>query len=264
MAANASVTPSPSAALPAGGIGLGDEPEVPHPSDRDPLAGRRGGTSDRSAASARASAARPAGRLRGDLLARDAHSCARLVLDSLRKSIRSVHERAFRYTVRHAPGGTTQRRSSTELSSDGERGGRRTRERLDVSAATIRRDLELLEATAPADAHPRRRGGRGRAVRAAAPIQGRAPPRGEAADRRGGGGARHRRRGGRAHRRHHHDRGRARGGRPRAPDGRHERPQHRERARRAAQPEAGRDRRLPRARSPTSWSGRSPSSRSPG
>ena len=96
---------------------------------------------------------------------------------------------------------------------------------------------------APALAHARRRRADGRALRAAAALQGRASPRREAPDRAGRGRADRRRHGGRPHRRHHLYRGRARAGRPRTDHRRDERAQHRERAGRASEPEAGRHRR---------------------
>ena len=116
--------------------------------------------------------------------------------------------------------------------------------RLDVSPATVRRDLDQLAAQQLARTHPRRRGPAQRLLRSAAAVQAVAPPRGEAGDRRGGGRAGGSGRRGRAERWHHDDRGRPGVGvtrRPRhrpargqpARDRRDERPQHRPRAGRA-------------------------------
>ena len=94
---------------------------------------------------------------------------------------------------------------------------------------------------ADALAYPRRRGRARRPVRAAPAVQGRAPPGGEAADRRGGRDARGRRCRGRADGRDDHDGGRAGDPGPARDHRRHQRPQHRGRARDPRRPEARRD-----------------------
>ena len=130
-----------------------------------------------------------------------------------------------------------------EISSDGTVEVADLAGRLDVSAATIRRDLERLE---DQRLLTRTHGGAvSHGVLYELPLRYKSARHhgGEAADRARGRGPRGRRHGGRPDRRHDVHRGRARAGRPRAPHRRHERAQHRERARDPPEPQAGRDRR---------------------
>ena len=154
----------------------------------------------------------------------------------------NAHRRCMR--PHRAPGGASLARSSRSCRTDGGVEVADLADALGVSPATIRRDLELLEeqrllARTHGGAVPH-----GRALRAAAALQGARGTTTRSAGSPQVAAARDRRRhGGRAHRRHHLHRGRARAGRPRAAHRRDERAQHRERAGRPPEPEAGRHRR---------------------
>ena len=152
----------------------------PAPHHRDPLA--RGGQDRGPRRGSEPDGLRPALRLASRSRAR-LRSSGRSSSRSLTRSRRLVTlHRAYPPRVRLAE--RARPRSSPTHPTEGRSASPSSRERFEVSPATIRRDLGAARGTAASRSHPRRCGAHGVVYELPASIQGRAPRGGETQDRR--------------------------------------------------------------------------------